>query len=232
MALGDGDTWDETTPTDATVAVNIDDYNRDLRKGVRGRMALEHEWPDSQSATSEAGRHKYISFQTQAALPDAAIAGTQIAGLYVKTQGLFFVNTASDEVQIVSGTAVGDGKILANATDASADYVDSKIGTSLTVSGTNLQVIAITSTTAVNGYFQMGGGLILEWGSPTSTANSETITFPLEFPSTCYSVIATPNTAAPNAGAADVGVYNLTKSQFDIDHHVGKRPSFWLAIGY
>ncbi len=127
MALGDGITWDETEPTDATVAVNIDDYNRDLRKGIRGRLALEHEFPDSQSATSEAGRHRYVSFQNQATRPAPSIAGTQIGGIYVKTQGLFFVNTATQEVQIVNGTAVGDNKVLISATDTSAQYLDSKL---------------------------------------------------------------------------------------------------------
>ncbi len=150
MALGDGTTWDETEPTDATVAINIDDYNRDLRAGIRGRLALEHEFPDSQSATSEAGRHKYISFQTQAALPGAAIAGTQIGGLYVKTQGLFFVNTASNEVQIVSGTAVGDNKVKISATDTSAEYLDGK------VDGTS---IILVNTTA--GTESIGVGIIL-----------------------------------------------------------------------
>lgn len=139
MALGDGTGWDETTPTDATTAVTIDDYNRDVRKGIRARMALEHEFPTSQSATSEAGRHKYISFQSQAALPAAAISGTQVGGIYVKTQGLFFVNTASDEVAIVTGTAVGDGKILANSTDTSADYISEKVDTGyIAISGTNI----------------------------------------------------------------------------------------------
>ncbi len=149
MALGDGITWDETTPTDATVAVQIDDYNRDLRKGVRGRMASEHEWPASQAATAEGGRHKYISFQSQASLPVAAISGTQVAGVYVKTQNLFYVNTNSDEVQIVAGTAVGDGKILANGTDAAAGYLTDKLdSTYLTISGTNL----LFSTNAIEIY--------------------------------------------------------------------------------
>ena len=109
MALGDGTTWDETTPTNATVATQIDDYNVDLRKAVRSRMALEHEWPASQSATSEAGKHTFITLQEQAAKP--TIAGTQLGAVYIKTsasgeQELFFEDEAGTEVQITSGAVL------------------------------------------------------------------------------------------------------------------------------
>ena len=69
MALGDGNSWDETVPTNATLATLIDEYDRDLRKGVRSRMAFEHEWPSSQSATNEAGKHKFITLQNQSTAP-------------------------------------------------------------------------------------------------------------------------------------------------------------------
>lgn len=140
MALGDGTTWDETAPTDATSAVQIDDYNRDLRVGIRKRMANEHEWPGSQSATTEAGMHKYLTLQEQSAKP--SLSGTQKAGLYVDTNNnLIFEKSAGTLVTIVNTTAVGDGKVLANATDASSNYLQNKIDTAhLTASGTNIQV--------------------------------------------------------------------------------------------
>ena len=98
MALGDGDTCDESVPTNATEALNIDDYNRDLRKGMRSRMNIEHEWPASQSATNEAGQHKYMTLQMQSAAP--TLAGTQVSALYASTVGttgdaLFYVNKAT-----------------------------------------------------------------------------------------------------------------------------------------
>ena len=103
MALGDGTGWDETTPTDATSAINIDDYNRDLRKGIRARFAKEHEMPDSQSATSEGGAHKYMTLQMQTGAP--AISGTQVGALYQKTVGTtgdyaFFLNAATQEINL------------------------------------------------------------------------------------------------------------------------------------
>lgn len=108
MALGDGDTWDETTPTDSTVAVQIDDYNRDLRKGVRSRMALEHEWPASQSATSEGGEHKFITLQEQGTKP--TLSGTQKGAVYSNTnQELVYENSAGTEIIVVTGTSVAAG---------------------------------------------------------------------------------------------------------------------------
>ena len=104
MALGDGTSWDETTPTDATIAIQIDDYNRDLRIGVRGRMALEHEFPASQAATSEAGRHKYTSYQVYSTSP-LLPTGTQIGCVFVKTvattgQALIYMNNATQEINL------------------------------------------------------------------------------------------------------------------------------------
>ena len=137
MAIGDGSGWDETTPTDATTAIQIDDYNRDLRVGVSARMRHEHEWPDSQSATSEGGKHKWVTMQALTAKP--TLAGTQISGIYCKTDNLFFEKSAGTEVQIVVGTAVGDGKVLISATDTAAGYLIDAFDTSM---------IRLVSTTA------------------------------------------------------------------------------------
>ena len=103
MAVGDGTTWDETTPTDATSAISIDDYNRDVRVGIRSRMAHEHEFPASQSATAEAGKHKFMTLQMQSTAP--AIAGTQVGAFYQKTVGTtgdyaFFLNAATQEINL------------------------------------------------------------------------------------------------------------------------------------
>lgn len=111
MALGDGDTWDETTPTNNTTAVQIDDYNRDLRVGVRSRMAHEHEWPDSQSATAQGGQHKYITLQNQATKP--TLSGTQVGAIYQKTSALYYEDSGGTEVILAAnGTLAGAGRIL------------------------------------------------------------------------------------------------------------------------
>lgn len=138
MALGDGLTWDETTPTDSNTAIQIDDYMREIIKGVRSRMAHEHEFPTSQAATAEGGRHKMVSLQRQTAAPTSVLSGTQVGVVYLKTVGttgdsLMFLNAATQEVNLsrklyfwyldgasVTGTnvsatlyIVSDGKIVA-----------------------------------------------------------------------------------------------------------------------
>lgn len=110
MALGDGSAWDETTPVDGTTIITGDDHIRDLRIGVRSGMAFEHEWPASQSATSERGKHKFVTMQNQSTKP--AISGTQVAAIYVKTSALYFENSAGTEIVITDGTAVAGQKLI------------------------------------------------------------------------------------------------------------------------
>lgn len=111
MTVGDGANWDETNPTNSTLATSIDDYDRDLRVGVRSRMALEHEWPASQSSTAQGGSHKFVTLQNQSAKP--TVSGTQLAALYTKTVGsglqeLYWENEAGTEVQLTSrGIPIG-----------------------------------------------------------------------------------------------------------------------------
>lgn len=110
MTIGDGSAWDESNPTNATIATSIDEYDRDLRVGVRSRMAFEHEWPASQASTAAGGKHKFITLQNQAAKP--TVSGTQLGAVYTKTSGsglqeLFWENEAGTEVQLTYRSSVG-----------------------------------------------------------------------------------------------------------------------------
>ncbi len=195
MALGDGITWDEDNPVDGTTAILIDDHMRDLRKGFRGRFALEHEMPASQSATSEGGKHKYITLQEQGTKP--TLSGTQKGALYSKTDHkLYFENSAGTEIVIVAGTAVGDGKVLVNATDAAANFMVNKIGSGLINSGTNIDV----ATTVVR---NLGDGLdIIQRGSGQCGNNANaTVSFGTNFADTKYSIGITLVDAADTSGA-------------------------------
>lgn len=187
MALGDGITWDETVPTDGTVAIQIDDYMREIIKGVRSRMALEHEWPASQAATAEGGSHKFVSLQRQTAAPTTVLSGTQYGVVYLKTvattgDALFYLNAASQEVNLsrknyfwyIDGTAepgsnvsstlyiVSDGKILAGRAYASTAPGGSEIQIDVRYNGSSVW----TATSSQ---------LILQAGS-TSTALTAFVT--------------------------------------------------------
>lgn len=67
--LGDGTQWDETNPTQNTLANTIDAFDRDMRVGTRLRMSNEHVWPSSQTGTSQAGQHLFMTVQQQAVAP-------------------------------------------------------------------------------------------------------------------------------------------------------------------
>ena len=72
----DGSTWDETQPTQSTIANTIDSVTRDVKIGTRSRLANEHNWPSSQSSTASGGQHLFISLQQQTGTPIFPIVGT------------------------------------------------------------------------------------------------------------------------------------------------------------
>ena len=229
MAIGDGTTWDETTPTDATVAVNIDDYNRDVRVGMRSRFAHEHEMPASQSATSEGGKHKFMTLQEQGVKP--TLSGTQIAAIYADTNNnLVFEKSDGTVVTVVAGTAVGDGKVLANATDAAASYLQSKIGYGLTSSGTNV----VSSTLFVRNLAE--GSDIIQAGSGQCGASANTtITLGTNFANANYSVGVTlidPNDTGSGSVQQQLAVGTVGASSFVVINNNGSVRNFhYMCIG-
>ena len=104
MALGDGTGWDETVPSDSTVASNIDDYSRDLRIGIADRMGQEHIHP---ATSSVGGQHKWITLQALTTFPTLTPSATQVASIHVEVvdtkHELFFRNKDGQETQITSG---------------------------------------------------------------------------------------------------------------------------------
>lgn len=147
MALGDGSAWDETVPTDATLVAQIDDYDRDLRIGVRSRMAFEHEWPASQSATAGGGKHKYITLQNQSTKP--TISGTQVGAVYQKSSALYFEDSAGVEIQITTGTALNAvllSSINTQLPKAIISFSGGLSGTNAPVFGFNCTNVSKTAT--------------------------------------------------------------------------------------
>jgi microcystin-dependent protein len=68
-------------------------------------MANEHIWPAAQSATNEAGLHRYVSFQAQTSSPALVVGtNTQVGVAYVTSAGNAFVfkNSAGTIVPLVN----------------------------------------------------------------------------------------------------------------------------------
>lgn len=106
MAVGDGVVWNESDPQNSTLAHLIDDYDRDLRVGVRSRMAREHVWPAAQTGTGEGGHHSFITFQQQTAAPTLLASSGMVGCIYVGSSGagypLVFENSAGSTVTLVN----------------------------------------------------------------------------------------------------------------------------------
>ena len=160
----DGTIWDETTPTDASYAYQIDDYNRDVRKGIRSRMALEHEFPASQSTTGEGGRHKYITLQNQTAAP--TLYATQYGAVYVQTTGnqLCYVNSTGSTI-LVTGTAIGtSGSIIRGQRQGSIINLTTNYGLQTATADGFIGVVALCDKNTA-------AGIGIYIGSGTSTAD-------------------------------------------------------------
>ena len=149
-----GDTWDESNPTNNTLANEIDDNMRDMKSGVRGRMAHEHSWPSSQTGTVEAGFHTFVTFTPQTGAPSLVYStNTQGGALYINTDfNLVFENSAGSSI-VVAYSAGGVKFFGGTGTLGAIPYVTSGGGfsTLATPAATNSLLVA-QGTTAPPGY--------------------------------------------------------------------------------
>jgi hypothetical protein len=155
----DGVTWNEALPDNNVLAHQIDDYDRDLRIGVRSRMAREHVWPSSQTGTNEGGHHNFITLQMQTGAP--AMVGTTAGGIYIGSAAngypLMFVNSAGSTFTLVN--SAGNIPVISSGTLGSIAICSSaNANTIITLSGsTDGYVLTTHSNTAAP-----------NWLSPTS----------------------------------------------------------------
>lgn len=95
----------------------------------------------------------------------------------------------------------------------------------------NPTVANFTATTSydTNGYHKFPNGFIIQWGEADNGQDTETVTFPLAFPTTCYQVVGC---AGADPGNANVGCWDISASTFDCKHAAAERPLRWMAFGY
>ena len=111
-------------------------------------------------------------------------------------------------------------------------------------------VTTINKSKAANGYFQLGNGLIIQWGKSTATSSSGSVTLPKAFSSTNYAVVINdvmanvPDSQGGNANVIGWGVIqsrsttaftaflcNYENSYWWAHKETG-RTFTWIAIGY
>jgi hypothetical protein len=99
------------------------------------------------------------------------------------------------------------------------------------------QLSNIISEKTSSGYQRLPGGLIVQWGITGSlnSASTNTITFPLEFPTLCLQVIAGLRniSAAATTDTGHFGTGNYAVTGFDLYNRTSAAAVFnWIAIGY
>ena len=146
----DGSTWNESLPTNSDLANELDDYMRDDKTGVRGRMAHEHTWPSSQTGTNEGGWHAFITFKGMTAAP-ALIYGTttQVGAVYVSTDKHLMFEDSAGTTFMMAKSAVGSVFFSGTGTIGHMPYITSGGGfAQLAVTTTNFVLAANGATTA------------------------------------------------------------------------------------
>jgi hypothetical protein len=209
MALGDGDTWDETVPSNATNLSDGDDYIRDVRKGIRIRMEYEH---STFGASSAGGKHKFVTLQTQATKP--TVDATQTAAVYAKDVGsgvieLFYEDEAGNEIQITSGSGLSG--IIAAASQA-----ETEAASSTTVSATPGRMQYHPGVAKAWGMFdgQTAGSHAVTVGHNVTSVNRTaegtwTVTLTTAFSTANYAVICTGTRVG---GTGNIGISVTSKS--------------------
>lgn len=81
-----------------------------------------------------------------------------------------------------------------------------------------------------NGYVKFSNGLILQWGL-SDNMQSQTITFPISFPKSCYHVTWMAISTVTNAYKASGYVNSVTRNSFYVTADNINCQKYWLAIG-
>lgn len=188
-------------------------------------------WQGTTAPTDLSGRSAWLNTNTdpaalyyyntvkkawQSAVAYAAGAGTAANANYVKNKDI------DNYLPLAGGTMTGaltlSGAPTADLQAATKGYVDTAVSG---VDGVK------SSLLAKNGYIKFGNGVLVQWGGCT---RSTTVSFPIPFSSTNYSVVVTPT------GNNDSGYQNTripTKAQ-DSFYVAGANwnDGNWVAIGY
>lgn len=94
-------------------------------------------------------------------------------------------------------------------------------------------VTTVNKSKAANGYFQLGNGLIVQWGRITVNSEDGTVTLPKAFTSTNYTTLATYHNSTglgSNRGHPVIKAQTTTTFTWYCDSATSSL--YWIAIGY
>lgn len=155
-------------------------------------------------ADTDAGKHKWITFPTQAAIPPAGSA------------------FSATEIGLFNAVSNGQQELFVNKT-SSVGPVTSNVPFTRSTFSTNPTPLALS-----NGYTYLPSGLILQWGQYSQAAGS-TVAFSIPFPNVCIQVI-TGNYAT---AVVNVGASAFNQNNFTLTTSTGAAGSgTYIALGY
>tara|TARA_Y100000034_G_scaffold25642_1_gene30261 strand:+ start:401 stop:892 length:492 start_codon:yes stop_codon:yes gene_type:complete len=86
---------------------------------------------------------------------------------------------------------------------------------------------------ADDGYVKLDNGLIMQWGQEDADASTETVTFPIPFPTACLNVTATSYVVDTGGQTHSPGINTLpTTTQVILNTKSSWGTIFWQAIGH
>jgi hypothetical protein len=165
-----------------------------------------------------------------------AITGGSVTGitdLAVADGGTGASSITSNSVILGNGSNALNGNLVA---PGSSGNVLTSNGTTWASSAPSVSVSSFTGSNqsiGTNGYQKLPGGLIIQWGSNTSSSPNNSVptttnNFPIAFTS-IYAFVATPNGNTPATDGDWATVFTTT--QFGARHRLFTVSYTWIAIG-
>lgn len=165
-------------------------------------------------------------------------------GLYATGNSVVYGNSTIYGNNSVYGNSSFEGNLVIDGSIINYGVISTPSAPTENSHLTNKKYVDGVASKQTSGYFIMPNGLIMQWGEGNSMAGfgTQTITFPIAFPSACLNVQVSQKLPSPVSGAtAENGIKingSPTKTTFAVfSNSTGSQNStsfipMWFAIGY
>ena len=98
----------------------------------------------------------------------------------------------------------------------------------------NILSVDDSETVTTNGYIQLTGGFLIQWGKDTAPLDglSAELDFPIAFPNKVCSLVGSKSISHPGAvDANDAGIQYVSNSKYKVYSDDVSRDVYWIALG-
>lgn len=160
----------------------------------------------------------------------AILMHATIAGVNSGNPIAVLMECAGGAAQIAPATASGHAVNLGQLTSTASPLALATLAAASANQAVNLGQFG--SSLGVGGYQKLPSGMIIQWGTTTTTTSGSTVTFPIAFPNVAYGVTAT----SLNSSAIFATYQNLTTSGLTMQAWTTSAVQIaatvtWIAIG-